>query len=99
MNTKDHFSCLIGAYYGVMEMDEYNLKEYVLFDLEKYIERFVEEHPNPSFSYREQSEEVFNHTSLKTKLQDALLILPKLDVSLEFIFLIKARIRKIMEEA
>lgn len=98
MTIKEQFSCLIGAYYGVMEMDEYILKEYVLYDLQKYVEHFVEEHPVVSFSYQVQSEEVLKHTTLKTKLQDALLVLPKLNVSLELIFLIKERIRTIQEE-
>lgn len=97
MTIQEQFSCMVGAYYGVAEMDEYPLKEYVLYDLEVFIKRFVSEHPNVNFSYLQQSEFVFQHTLFKTKLQDALLILPKLNVSMEFLFLIKKRIREIQE--
>ena len=30
MSLEDQFRYLVGAYYGVMEMDEYDLKVYIL---------------------------------------------------------------------
>ena len=38
MSLEETFACYVGAYYGVREMDEYQLKEYVLHDLEHLIE-------------------------------------------------------------
>ena len=35
MTLKDEFKYLVGGYYGIMEMDEYDLKVYVLKDIEK----------------------------------------------------------------
>ena len=74
MTIQEQFSCMVGAYYGVEEMDEYPLKEYVLYDLEVFIKRFVSEHPNVNFSYLQQSEYVFQHTLFKTKLQVNILV-------------------------
>ena len=37
----DEFKYLTGAYYGMKELDEYDLKEYILKDIENYIKDFV----------------------------------------------------------
>ena len=37
MSLEDQFRYLVGAYYGVMEMDEYDLKVYIL-KLKKIVE-------------------------------------------------------------
>ena len=36
MDLKDEFKYLVGGYYGIREMDEYDLKIYVLKDIENY---------------------------------------------------------------
>ena len=45
VTLKDEFKYLVGGYYGVMEMDEYDLKVYVLKDIENYIRDFIKENP------------------------------------------------------
>jgi len=97
MNTKDTFKTMVGAYYGVLEMDEYPLKEYVLYDLKNYIINFVREQEVVDFSFIEVAEDVEKYVSLKTKLQDCLIILPKIKVSMELLFLIKRRIQDFQE--
>lgn len=97
MNQRDTFRMMIGAYYGVLEMDEYNLKEYVLCDLMKAILEFVNHHKDESISYQEEANDIEKNVSLKTKLQDCLIVLPKLNVSMEFLFLIKEKLRNIDE--
>ena len=46
MNKKetliDQFKTYVGAYYGVNSMDEYDLKVYVLKEIEKEIINFIE---------------------------------------------------------
>ena len=37
MNLEDEFNYLVGGYFGVREMDNYDLKVYVLEDIENYI--------------------------------------------------------------
>lgn len=96
MDLKDTFCTLIGAYYGMLEMDEYGSKEYVLFDLQQYILNFVKINSN-LFPYQELAEEIEKKT-LKMKLQDCLLILPKINVSMDLIFLIQNRLREIREQ-
>lgn len=98
MSLEETFACYVGAYYGVREMDEYQLKEYVLHDLEHLIEEFVKNNPLYGIDLEEKANEIDNNVSFKTKLHDALLVLPKINGSLELILLIKDRIQELKEE-
>lgn len=98
MNHEDTFKTLIGAYYGVEGLDDYSLKEYVLHDLEKYILNYVETNQG-KMDYSSLADFVRDKVLFKTKLQDCLIILPKLNASMELLFLIKEKIRDINEEA
>lgn len=95
MELEDQYKYLVGAYYGIIEMDEYDLKVYVLKDIENYIKDFVHTNPINNFNYRKQAETIEKEMSLKTKLQDALLVLNKIDGPLELILLIKKRLKEI----
>jgi hypothetical protein len=98
MDLKDTFGYMVGAYYGIMEMDEYKLKEFVLKDIEEYIKDFFSNNPIDNFDYEREAQKVNKERSLKTKLQDALIVLPKVNASTELILLVKARIKKIHDE-
>ncbi len=98
MDLKDTYRYLVGAYYGISEMDEYDLKEYILKDIEEYIKSFLKDNPIKNFNYKEEAELVNIEKSLKTKLQDSLVVLPKVNASTELILLVKARLKKIREE-
>lgn len=98
MDLKDTYRYLVGAYYGISEMDEYDLKEYTLKDLEEYIKDFIMVNPIKNFDYYKEAELVNSEKSLKTKLQDSLVVLPKIKASTELILLVKARLKKIREE-
>ncbi len=98
MNLEDTFRYLIGAYYGISEMDEYDLKEYVLKDIEDYIRSFIDDNPINNFDYIKEADVVNQEKTLKTKLQDSLVVLPKVNASTELILLVKSRLKKIREE-
>lgn len=98
MKLKDQFRYLVGGYYGVTYMDDYPLKVYVLKDIEKYIRDFIEINPIDNFDYKKEAELVEQELSEITKLQDSLLVLQKIDASMELVLLIKARLKKIMKK-
>lgn len=98
MELKDEFKYLVGAYYGIRSMDNYDLKVYILRDIEKYIRNFIETNPIENYNYKEEAEIINQELSLKTKLQDSLLVLPKIDAPMELVFLVKEKLRKIREE-
>ena len=41
MTSKDTYRYLIGAYFGIEEMDEYKTKEYILKAIKEYIDNFL----------------------------------------------------------
>ena len=95
MDLKDQYKYFVSAYYGVREMDEYDLKVYVLKDIENYIKDFIIVNPIPNYEYKKIAEEVEQTNPLKTKLQDSLIVLNKINGPIELILLVKKRIKKL----
>ena len=99
MDIKDYtkilneLKCYLGAYYGVAVMDEYPLKEYMLKDIEEYIENFIETNEIETSDYKKIELDVKDNMSEKTKLQDALLLLNNMNAPMNLIFLIKEKLK------
>ncbi len=93
----DEFKYLTGAYYGMKELDEYDLKEYILKDIENYIKDFVKTN-KLGIDYKKETEEIEEKREAITKFQDLLLILPKIDAPIELTQLVKQKIKKLKEE-
>ena len=91
---KDTFRYLVGGYYGVLELDSYELKEYVLKDIENYIIAFIEKNKIADFNYQEEAEKVKEQLDFKTKLQDSLLVLYKIDAPMDLIWMIKQKLKE-----
>lgn len=98
MELIDQFRYQVGAYYGIRSMDEYDLKVYILKDIEDYIKNFLEQNPISNINYQEEARKVEEEVPLITKLQDSLLILPKIDAPIELILLVKKKIKTIKED-
>lgn len=94
MNLEDEFKYLVGGYFGVREMDNYDLKVYVLEDIENYIRDYIANNPIDNFNYKEEANKICDEMSIKTKLQDSLLVLNKINAPMELVFLIKARLEE-----
>ncbi len=97
MTLKDTYRYLIGAYFGVEEMDEYKTKEYVLKEIKDYIELFLDTNPI-DFDVDKEYDDVNKNVSLDTKLHDALLVLPKIDAPIELILLVKEKIKELNDK-
>ena len=93
MDLKDEFKYLVGGYYGIREMDEYDLKIYVLKDIENYIRDYIETNPIDNYDYKKEAEKINDELSLKTKLQDSLLVLDKIDAPIKLILMVKQRLK------
>ncbi len=94
MELEDQFRYLVGGYYGVYLMDEYTLKEYILKDIEDYIRDFVKANPIDNYNYEEEAKKIKENSSDKTKLQDALLVLNRMNGPMDLVFLIKKKLKK-----
>lgn len=97
MDLKDEFKYLVGGYFGIREMDNYDLKVYVLKDIEDYIRDYIKINPIDNFNYKKEAEKICDEMSLKTKLQDSLLVLNKIDAPMELVFLVKSRLEEMKE--
>lgn len=93
ITLEEKLNLLVEAYYGLLEMDEYDLKEFELQRLKDEIDNFINEYNINSFDF----ESVKNNISLKTKLQSLLIVLNKNNRPLELILLVKRRIKEINE--
>ena len=94
MELENTFRYLVGGYYGVNLMDEYPLKEFALKDIENYIREFVENNPISNFNYKEEALKVKESVSERVKLQDALLVLNKMNGPMDLVILIKQRLKQ-----
>ena len=94
MTIEDVYRYMISGYFGVMEMDSYKLKEYVLEDIKQYIKDYMEQNPSNNFNLDEEVENIKDNVPVKTKLQDALLVLNKMDnAPMDLILDIKHRLK------
>lgn len=94
MELENQFRYLVGGYYGVSLMDEYSLKEFVMDDIKKYIVDFIEVNPIEGYDYKREANDVKDNVSEKVKLQDALLVLNKINGPMDLVFMIKKRLKK-----
>lgn len=94
MELENQFRYLVGGYYGILLMDDYPLKEYVLKDIENYIKDFVKINPIDNFNYYEEHINIKDNISEKRKLQDALLVLNIIKGPMDLVFLIKDKLKK-----
>lgn len=95
MSLKDQYKLLILGYYGVVSLDEYDLKVYVLKDIEEYIKTFIEINKIKDFDYRSEALKYEEEASLKTKLQDSLIVLHKIKAPMEVVLLVKKHLKEI----
>ncbi len=95
----DQYKILVGAYFGIRELDEDTTKYYVMHELEEYIKNFVKQNYLDDYNLKEIADSIEDNTLLKGKLHDALIVLPKLEnIPMELILLIKAKLKDINEK-
>ena len=68
--------------------------EFVLKDIEQYIRDFVKDNPIEDFDFLEEAMKVKDTVSDRVKLQDALLVLNRINGSMDLVFLVKKRLKK-----
>ena len=91
----NRYKTIIGAYYGVMLMDEYSLKAYVLKNIENLAANYLQDKNIETYGIKQF---IRDKVSKKVKLQDALYILNELDEDKELLHLIKKKIRTLESE-
>ena len=92
----NYYNMIVSAYYGMMLMDEYPIKEYVLKDINNYLNDYVIK-CEYSFDYAQAQSKALS-TTKRVKLQDLLYILNKIKASQDLIHLVKEKIRVLLAE-
>ena len=98
MKLDELYRMYCSCYFGVREMDEYGSKEFVLKEISDFIKDFVKDNPIDGFDYEGEARVVEDTWELKTKLQDSLIVLPKVVDNIELVLMIKNRLNVIREE-
>ena len=92
MEFDDPYKYMISGYYGVETLDEYTDKLYLLKDIRKYIDNYLEENRIPGFDYEELNREIEKNTSEIDKLQDALILLNDMNAPMEASIIIRQKV-------
>lgn len=92
MKLEDTYRYMIAGRFGVELIDEYKLKEYLLIEIDKYIEDFINTN-DIDFDVEKVKEEVHDTYTDRVKLQDSLLILHSMNAPMEIVFLVKSKLK------
>ena len=95
MQFDDPYKYMISGYYGVELLDEYKNKLYLLKDIRKYIDAYLEDNRVPNFDYEALNREIETKNSDLDKLQDALLLLKDMKGPMEAVLIIKQRVAEL----
>ncbi len=98
MTIENEFKILVGGYFGVQEMDEYDLKVYVMKEIEEYIINFVKLNPIEDYDYNLEALYIKDKVSLKRKLQDSILTLRKINGPLELEHMVKLKLQELKND-
>lgn len=94
MELENQYKLLVLGYYGMMYLDDYDLKVYILKDIEEYIKVFIKDNPIKDFDYKKMALKYENESSKKTKLQDTLIVLHRIKAPMEVILLVKKHLKE-----
>lgn len=93
MNLEDQYKLLVESYYGIELIDEYDLKVYMLKQIEKMIIDFKNAYDVDKDN--KIKEYVINKVSDKTKLQSSLITLNQINGPMDLILLIRKRLKNL----
>ncbi len=94
MKLEDTYRYMIAGRFGVELIEEYKLKEYILIEIDKYIDDFIDTN-DINFDIESIKEEVHDTYTDRVKLQDSLLILQSMNAPMELVFLVKAKLKEL----
>lgn len=95
MELENTYKYLVAGYYGVAMMDEYPLKEYMLLEIDKYIDDFINTNSFENFDFTKERETIKDKYSDRVKLQDALLLLQLMEAPMDLVLLVKSKLKEL----
>ena len=95
MELIDTYRYLVGGYFGVSIIDEYSIKEYMLDEIKKYINDFIDTNDLSNYDLDKENEIIKDTYSERVKLQDALLLLQLMQGPMDLVLLVKKYLKKL----
>ena len=95
MEFDDPYKYMISGYFGVELLDEYKDKQYLLKDIRKYIDAYLEDNRIPNVDYEAIKNEIERNNTDIDKLQDALLLLNDMNAPMEASITIRQKISEL----
>ena len=92
MTLEDEYKLFVESYFGILLVNEYELKEYALKKIEELIKNFENNYIN--VPYEKIKEYVKDKVDDKTKLQSSLIVLNSINYDMELILLIKEKLKQ-----
>ncbi len=93
MEEYNEFKHIVGGYYGIQSIEDYDIKFYILKEVENYIKEYIEEY-QLNVDYKEEMDKINKELSLRVKLQDALDVLQKINGPLELTLIINRKLKE-----
>ena len=93
MTLEETYRMLYGGYLGIREIDEYTSKEYVLKEVDDYINDYVKTY-NLTLDFEKIKNEL-EQLELYRKLQDAVIVLNMIKGPLELIIIIRRKLEEL----
>lgn len=91
----DRYRYLVSGYYGIRDLDGYDLKPYILLDIENYIRNYVKSESMESFNLKEEADYIDLNHSEREKLNNSLIVLRELEAPMDLVILVKRRLNRI----
>lgn len=95
MNNLDEYKCLVESYFGIMSLDEYDLKEYELKKLKKIIDDYSKENNISDEISNDIINNVKTNSTFKRNLQSCLITYSSVDAPIDLIILIKRKLKSL----
>jgi len=95
MTLEDNYKLLVESYFGIMIVNEYDLKEYALKKIEELINDFEDTYNN--IDYGKIKEYVKENVSEITKLQSSLIVLNSINYDMDLILIIKEKLKNLQK--
>ena len=91
----DEYKCLVESYYGIMSLDEYELKEYELKKIKKIMDDYSKCNNILDEKCKTIIENVKENSTLKRNLQSCLITYGSIEAPIDLILIIKNKLKSL----
>lgn len=95
MDIYDEYKCLVESYYGIMSLDEYELKEYELKKIKKIMDDYSEVNKISNEDCKNIVDNVKDNSTLKRNLQSCLITYGSIEAPMDLILVIKNKLKSL----